>query len=432
MWREGFSPRDYEEILSASGGEGRPAPLSLYVHLPFCESLCFFCACTVVITSNHSVEEPYLALVEKEIDWVARRSGAETRELVQLHWGGGTPTYLSPDHISRLAEKLRRSFRFAADAEVGVEVDPRVTTPAHLDALSRAGFNRLSMGVQDFDPDVQRSINRVQPFEDTRDLVRTARGMGFQSVNVDLIYGLPLQTPDSFRATIERILEIAPDRLAVYSYANVPWLKKHQKLLEPHLPGEGEKFEIFRTALALFTAAGYEYIGMDHFARPDDELARARRNRTLHRNFQGYTTKAGTDLVGLGVSAIGAIGDAFVQNQRQLPEYRSAIEAEGVATFRGFRLSFDDRVRRTVIGNLLCHGVVVFGEIEAAFGVDFRNYFAAALEGLVGCVADGLVEISRTEIRATPLGRVFLRNLAMPFDAYLASQMEKPVFSRTL
>jgi oxygen-independent coproporphyrinogen-3 oxidase len=288
------------------------------------------------------------------------------------------------------------------------------------------------MGVQDFDPDVQRSVNRIQPFEATRDIVRTARGMGFESVNVDLIYGLPLQTPDSFRTTIERILEIAPDRLAVYSYANVPWLKKHQKLLEATLPTEQEKFEIFRTALALFTAAGYEYIGMDHFARPDDELARARRNRTLHRNFQGYTTKAGTDLVGLGVSAIGAIGDAFVQNRRQLPEYRSAIEAEGVATFRGFRLSFDDRVRRTVIGNLLCHGVVVFGEIESAFGVDFRNYFAAALEGLAGCVADGLVEISRTEIRATPLGRVFLRNLAMPFDAYLASQMEKPVFSRTL
>jgi oxygen-independent coproporphyrinogen-3 oxidase len=431
VWREGFSPRDYEEILSASG-EGLPAPLSLYVHLPFCESLCFFCACTVVITSNHSVEEPYLALVEKEIDWVARRSGAETRELVQLHWGGGTPTYLSPAHISRLAEKLRRSFRFAEDAEVGVEVDPRVTTPAHLEALSRAGFNRLSMGVQDFDPEVQRSINRVQPFEDTRDLVRTARGMGFQSVNVDLIYGLPLQTPESFRATIERILEIAPDRLAVYSYANVPWLKKHQKLLEPHLPGEGEKFEIFRTALALFTAAGYEYIGMDHFARPDDELARARRNRTLHRNFQGYTTKAGTDLVGLGVSAIGAIRDSFVQNRRELADYRQAIETDGAATFRGFRLSFDDRVRRTVIGNLLCHGVVVFGEIEAAFGIDFREYFAAALEGLVGCVADGLVEISGTEIRATSLGRVFLRNLAMAFDSYLPSQSAKPLFSKTL
>jgi oxygen-independent coproporphyrinogen-3 oxidase len=432
VWRESFLPHDYEGILAASGEGDAAAPLSLYVHLPFCETLCFFCACTVVITSNHVVEEPYLELVEKEIDWVAERAGADKRELVQLHWGGGTPTYLSPAHISRLAEKLRRSFRFAADAEVGVEVDPRVTTPAHLEALSRAGFNRLSMGVQDFDPDVQRSINRIQPFEDTRDLVRAARGMGFESVNVDLIYGLPLQTPASFRSTIERILDIAPDRLAVYSYANVPWLKKHQRLLEAKLPSEQEKFEIFRTALALLAGAGYEYIGMDHFARPDDELARARRNRTLHRNFQGYTTKAGTDLVGLGVSAIGAIGDSFVQNQRQLADYRRAVETEGAATFRGFRLSFDDRVRREVIGDLLCHGVVVFSEIENAFGIDFRNYFAAALEGLAGCVADGLVEISDTGIVATPLGRVFLRNLAMPFDAYLAAQMEKPVFSRTL
>ena len=432
VWREGFSPRDYGEILSASGAGDSPAPLSLYVHLPFCESLCFFCACTVVITANHSVEEPYLELVEREIDWVASRAGGDSREVVQLHWGGGTPTYLSPDHISRLAGKLRRSFRFAPDAEVGVEVDPRVTTPSHLEALSRAGFNRLSMGVQDFEPEVQKAINRIQPFEDTRDLVRTARAMGFESVNVDLIYGLPLQTPATFQTTIERILEIAPDRLAVYSYANVPWLKKHQKLLEPQLPGEGEKFEIFRTALALFTAAGYEYIGMDHFARPDDELARARRNRTLHRNFQGYTTKAGTDLVGLGVSAIGAVGDSFVQNRRELADYRQAVDAEGAATFRGFRLSFDDRVRRAVIGNLLCHGVVVFGEIEAAFGVDFSAYFAGALEGLAGCAADGLVEISETAIRATPLGRVFLRNLAMAFDSYLPSQSAKPLFSKTL
>ncbi|HEY3172673.1 MAG TPA: oxygen-independent coproporphyrinogen III oxidase [Thermoanaerobaculia bacterium] len=431
VWREGFSPRDYEEILASSRGADSPAPLSLYLHIPFCESLCYFCACTVVITGNHSVEEPYLALLEREIDWIAARSGVG-REVVQLHWGGGTPTYLSPDRISRLAVRLRASFRFAENAEVGVEVDPRVTTPAHLEALRSAGFNRLSMGVQDFDPDVQKAIHRIQPFEETRALVEAARGMGFDSINMDLIYGLPLQTADSFGATIESILAIGPDRLAVYSYANVPWLKKHQKLLEPNLPGEREKFEIFRTALGRFTQAGYEYIGMDHFARPDDELARARRNRTLHRNFQGYTTKAGTDLVGLGVSAIGAIGDAFVQNRRDLPDYRMAIEKHGAATFRGFRLSFDDRVRRAVIGNLLCHGLVVVPEIERTFGIDFPTYFADSLEGLAPCARDGLVEISTSEIRATPLGRIFLRNLAMPFDAYLPAQMEKPIFSKTL
>jgi len=431
VWREGFSPRDYEEILASSRKADSPAPLSLYLHIPFCESLCYFCACTVVITGNHSVEEPYLALLEREIDWIAARTG-EGREVVQLHWGGGTPTYLSPDHISRLAVRLRASFRFAENAEVGVEVDPRVTTEAHLEALRSAGFNRLSMGVQDFDPDVQKAIHRIQPFEETRALVEAARGLGFDSINMDLIYGLPLQTAESFRATIESILAIGPDRLAVYSYANVPWLKKHQKLLEPNLPGEQEKFEIFRTALGCFTQAGYEYIGMDHFARPDDELARARRNRTLHRNFQGYTTKAGTDLVGMGVSAIGAIGDAFVQNRRELPDYRLAIERDGAATFRGFRLSFDDRVRRAVIGNLLCHGVVVASEIERNFRIDFSTYFADSLERLAPCAEDGLVEISPSEIHATPLGRIFLRNLAMAFDSYLPNQSAKPLFSKTL
>ena len=429
VWREGVGPADYEEILAESGGAARPAPLSLYVHVPFCESLCYFCACTVVITGNHSVEDPYLSLLEREIDWISARAGE--REVVQLHWGGGTPTYLAPERITRLAAKLRSAFRFASDAEVGVEIDPRVTTSAHLAALRDAGFNRLSMGVQDFDPAVQEAINRVQTYEGTRALVESAREMGFDSVNMDLIYGLPLQTPASFRATVEKVLEIAPDRLAVYSYANVPWLKKHQKLLETRLPGEREKFEIFRTALALFTRAGYEYIGMDHFARPEDELSRARRERTLHRNFQGYTTKAGTDLIGIGVSAIGAVGNAFVQNRRELADYRRAVEAEGAATFRGFRLSFDDRLRRAVIGNLLCHGVVVHAEIEDAFGIDFREYFAGALDQLAGCEEDGLVVLSDREVRATALGRVFLRNLAMAFDSYL-SISEKPLYSKTL
>lgn len=431
VWREGFDASGYARVLEESGGSPTPAPLSLYVHLPFCETLCYFCACTVIITSNHSVEEPYLRLLEREIDWIAARAGRR-RKVVQLQWGGGTPTYLAPERISGLASKLRASFSFASDAEVGVEVDPRVTTIAHLEALRKAGFNRLSMGVQDFDPDVQKAIHRIQPFDMTRDLVRSAREMGFEGINVDLIYGLPLQTPDTFRATIDQVLEIAPDRLAVYSYANVPWLKKHQKLLEPQLPSERTKFEIFRTALARFTQAGYEYIGMDHFARPDDELARARRDRTLHRNFQGYTTKAGTDLIGLGISAIGAIGDAFVQNRRDLDSYREAIRSRGAATFRGFRLSPDDRLRRAVIGNLLCHGVVAIPEVEAQYGICFGEYFADALEKLAPCAADGLVEISDAEIRATSLGRVFLRNLAMAFDAYLPAQMEKPVFSKTL
>jgi oxygen-independent coproporphyrinogen-3 oxidase len=431
VWREGFGPKEYESVLAESREKERPAPLSLYLHLPFCEHLCYFCACTVVISGNHSVEESYLATIEREIAWVSSRAGSD-RPVIQLHWGGGTPTYFSPERAGRLAGRLREAFRFAPDAEISVEVDPRVTSREHLAVLREMGFNRVSMGVQDFDPTVQKAVNRIQSAEQTADLVAAARELGYGGINMDLIFGLPHQTPESFARTIDRVLAIGPDRLAVYSYANVPWMKKHQKLLETKLPSEREKFEIFRTALSRFTEAGYEYIGMDHFARPDDELSLARRNRTLHRNFQGYTTKAGTDLLGLGMSAIGAIGDAFVQNRRDLPGYRSAVESSGSAAFRGFRLSLDDRLRREIIASMLCHGVVEIPEIEAKYRIRFGEYFADALERLAACAADGLVEISATELTATPLGRVFLRNLAMPFDAYLPAQLEKPVFSRTL
>jgi oxygen-independent coproporphyrinogen-3 oxidase len=432
MWKESFGAEDYGRVLELSAAAPSPAPLSLYVHLPFCERLCYFCGCTVVITgTRHGVENPYLDALEREIDWVAERAGPG-RPVVQLHWGGGTPTYFAPALLERLGRRLRERFQFAPDAEVGVEVDPRVTTPEHLETLAALGFNRLSMGVQDFDPRVQQAINRIQPAEDTGRLVAQARALGFPSVNMDLIYGLPFQTPESFERTIDRVLAIGPDRLAVYSYANVPWMKKHQNVLLPHLPDERTKFGIFRTALQRFTAAGFEYIGMDHFARPDDELSRARRDRTLYRNFQGYTTKAGADLIGLGMSAIGSIGDAYVQNRRELAEYRRAVGETGAATFRGCRLSADDRLRRTVIGNLLCHGVVVKKEIEEAFGIRFDETFADALERLRPCVEDGLVVLSPAEIRATALGRVFLRNLAMPFDAYLSETSEKPVYSRTL
>ena len=430
IWKEDFRAADYARLLEESAGPS-PTPLSLYVHLPFCERLCYFCACTVVITGDHVVEDAYLATLEKEIAWVSERAGRD-RPVVQLHWGGGTPTYFAPERLERLTRSLRGAFRFAADAEVGVEVDPRVTSREHLETLRRVGFNRLSLGVQDFDSQVQQSINRIQPYDDTSRLVQAARDLGFDSINMDLIYGLPHQTRESFSATVDAVLAIGPDRLAVYSYANVPWLKKHQKLLEERLPDERTKFEIFRLALERFTSAGFEYIGMDHFARPDDELSRARRDRTLHRNFQGYTTKAGTDLIGFGMSAIGSVGAAYLQNRRELPAYTQAVEQAGSAVFRGFRLSPDDRLRRTVIGNLLCHGVVIKREIEQGFPIDFDDYFSDALERLSPCVEDGLVELTREEIRATPLGRIFLRNLAMPFDAHLDASVERPVFSRTL
>jgi oxygen-independent coproporphyrinogen III oxidase len=432
VWKENFTPADYDAVLRESAAAETPAPLSLYVHLPFCEKLCYFCGCTVVITgTQHALEEAYLETLEKEIEWVARRTGAG-RQVVQFHLGGGTPTYFTPERLRRLGRKFRESFQFAPDAEVGVEVDPRVTSREHLLTLAKLGFNRLSMGVQDFEPRVQVAINRVQPYEDTKVLVEQARSLGFPSINMDLIFGLPFQTAGSFSDTIDKVLEIGPDRLAVYSYANVPWMKKHQSVLQPHLPDERTKFEIFRTALERFSDAGFEYIGMDHFARPSDELARARAERTLHRNFQGYTTKAGTDLIGFGMSAIGGIGSSYVQNRRDLGPYQSGVAASGAATFRGFRLSQDDVLRRTVIQNLLCHGVLVKGEIEERYGVRFDEYFADALEKLEPCAADGLLVLEKDRIRATLIGRVFLRNLAMPFDAYLPAAPEKPVFSRTL
>ncbi len=432
VWKENYDPGAYEAILAASAAAEKPAPLSLYFHLPFCERLCYFCGCTVVITgSKHGLEHPYFDVLAREIDWVAERVGAD-RPVVQLHWGGGTPTYFPPDLLEALGGRIRERFRLLPDAEIGVEVDPRVTSRAHLEAFARLGFNRLSMGVQDFDPKVQKAINRIQPYSATRRLVEEARGLGFTSINMDLIFGLPYQTPDSFSATIDRVLEIAPDRLAVYSYANVPWMKKHQHVLEPHLPDEATKFLIFRTALERFSDAGFEYIGMDHFARPDDELARARAERTLHRNFQGYTTKAGTDLIGFGMSAIGSVGPHYVQNRRELPAYSASVRDAGAATFRGARLTEDDALRRMVIENLLCHGVVIKKEIETRFGVDFDATFAPALARLAPMVADGLVVLSPEEVRATALGRVFLRNLAMPFDAYLDTTADKPVFSRTL
>ena len=429
-WRETYGASDYATILGERASSG--APLSLYVHLPFCERLCYFCGCTVVITgTRHGPEHPYLETLGREIDWVADRAGTG-RKVVQLHWGGGTPTYFAPDLLEALGRRILSRVPVAPDAELGVEVDPRVTSRAHLATLARLGFNRLSMGVQDFDPRVQEAINRIQPYAETRSLVEDARALGFPSINMDLIYGLPYQTPESFSTTIDRVLEIGPDRLAVYSYANVPWMKKHQSVLEPHLPDQATKFGIFRTALERFSDAGYEYIGMDHFARPDDELARARRDRTLHRNFQGYTTKAGTDLIGFGMSAIGSVGRHYLQNRRELPAYRSAVDAEGSATFRGSRLTDDDLLRRDVIQNLLCHGVVVKAEIEERYGIGFDETFGGALRALEGCAKDGLVENSADVLRATPLGRVFLRNLAMPFDAYLDAAPEKPVFSRTL
>ena len=431
VWNESFGPDDLVRVHEEA--ERARSPVSLYMHIPFCESLCLFCACSVIIQKDKRVAPPYLSVLKQEMERVSR-SVSKNREVVQFHWGGGTPTYLTPEQIEDLFGAARARFTFAADAEIGIEVDPRVTSREHLETLRRLGFNRLSMGIQDFHPEVQKAIHRIQPFESTRDLLFAARELGFDSINVDLIYGLPYQSPERFAHTVDQILQLAPDRIALFSYAHVPWLKKQQGSFAAHLPEGMQKFEIFRTGLLKFLEAGYLYIGMDHFAKPGDELAISQRKRTLHRNFQGYTTKAGADLYGMGVTAISGIQNAYAQNHRELAAWEKAVGERGIATMRGYKLSEDDRLRRAVISRLLCHTVVIKEEIGREFGIDFDRYFAEELTRLEASREDGLVLLEPGEIRTTWLGRIFIRNLAMVFDPYLEKQQlaAKPLFSKTL
>jgi oxygen-independent coproporphyrinogen-3 oxidase len=431
VWQDDFGPGDLEEVYGTADAAARP--VSLYQHLPFCESLCLFCACNVVISKDKTGAAGYLETLKREVEYVSRFV-SRARPVMQFHWGGGTPTYYRPEQLEELFQFTRERFTFSPDAEIGVEVDPRVTTLAHLQTLRRLGFNRLSMGVQDFTPAVQQLVHRIQGFELTRDLLAAARGLGFESINVDLIYGLPLQTAESFAGTVDKVVEMAPDRVAMFSYAHVPWLKKQQGSFAPKLPEGLEKFRIFRRGLEKFLAAGYQYIGMDHFARPDDELAVAQRRRTLHRNFQGYTTTAGADLYGMGVSAISGIGEAYAQNWREAGRYAEAVAGRGIATMRGYRLTPDDCLRRAVISRLLCHTVVRKDEIEREFGTQFDDYFAPELERLETYAADGLVRLEPTAIEVVGLGRIFIRNVAMVFDPYLELQKldQRPLFSKTL
>ncbi|MBZ5662921.1 MAG: oxygen-independent coproporphyrinogen III oxidase [Acidobacteriia bacterium] len=431
VWQDNFGPEDLEQYFATA--DAARTPVSLYMHLPFCESLCLFCACNVVITKDHSVAPPYIQTLEREIEHVSRFVSRE-RPVVQFHWGGGTPTYLTAGQMEQLFGFTAERFKFAPDAEIGIEIDPRVTTQAHLESLRKMGFNRLSMGIQDFHPEVQQAIHRVQPLEMTRGIIEAARQLGFDSINVDLIYGLPLQTAERFAHTVQQVVALAPDRVAMFSYAHVPWLRKQQGALATRLPEGMEKFHIFRAGLEHFLGAGYQYIGMDHFARPDDELAVAQRRRTLHRNFQGYTTKAGADLYGMGVSAISSVGACYAQNDRDVARYRELVEGRGLATVRGYRCTSEDLLRRAVINRILCHGLLRKSEIAREFGIDFDKTFAPELARLVPFVNDGLLDMEGDIIQTSLLGRIFIRNIAMVFDPYLEQQKldSRPLFSKTL
>lgn len=431
---DGVDRAVYEERLARADELG-DAPLSVYVHLPFCAHRCLFCGCHVIITPHKEKAAPYLALLEREIELVAERL-PRRRRVAQLHLGGGTPTYHAPEELDRLLAKLLASFHVAPGAELAVEVDPRVTSADHVDVLAAHGFNRISLGVQDFTPEVQEAIERVQSIEQTAELIEKARESGFGGINVDLIYGLPHQRLDSFEQTVETAIALGADRAAVYSFAYVPWIRGHMKKLEESdFPDRELKFRLFALARERFLAAGYEPIGMDHFAKPDDELARARREGRLRRNFQGYTTIPAEDVLGLGISAIGDVRGAYVQSHKKLSDYGDAIEANRLPVERGIVRTPDDELRRDVIHALMCNFAVDVRAIESKHGIDFAETFAEDLRRLAAHEAEGLVRLAPERIEATPTGELFVRNLALCFDRYWREKHEgeeKPVFSRTV
>lgn len=433
-FHDGFTADDYEQRL-AQVAQRPEEPVSVYVHLPFCEERCLFCACNVIITRHKERARPYLDLLRREIDQVAERLGSRMR-FAQLHLGGGTPTYFEPGELETLIRDLMEHFEPARDCEMAIEVDPRVTSRAHLESLAGLGFNRLSLGVQDLDAQVQRGINRIQTGEESAEIIDTARKLGYSGINVDLIYGLPHQTLERFERTVEWAIRQGVDRVAVYSFAHVPWLHPAQRRIdEEAMPCREDKLALFALARELFLGAGYEPIGMDHFARPEDELAHARRDGRLRRNFQGYTVLPATNTIGFGISAIGDVAGAFVQNEKKLSGYQRAITEARLPVARGFLRSQDDELRAAVIQQLMCNFGVDLPVLERQFGIRFGDYFGAELERLHAHVREGMVNVTPERIEVTPAGELFIRNLAMCFDRYWWEKhrdAEGPVFSRTV
>lgn len=421
QFNERFDREAYIAEARLTGEEAPLRPLSLYFHIPFCDTVCYYCGCNKVVTKDRSRSQPYLDRLHREIEMQAALFGRD-RTVDQLHWGGGTPTFISAAQMRALMDKTREQFRLHDDdtGEYSIEVDPREAPPETVHLLREIGFNRLSMGVQDFDPRVQRAVNRIQSEEITLATLEAARDSGFKSVSLDLIYGLPLQTAVSFSVTLDKVLELRPDRLSVFNYAHLPELfKPARRINADDLPSPAEKLDILQLTTEKLGAAGYLYIGMDHFALPDDELAVAQQEGTLYRNFQGYSTHASCDVVGMGATAIGSVGRSYSQNQRGLEEYYADIDAGRLAIFRGVALDDDDLLRRAVITQLICHFRLDFDWFERRFGVPATTYLAAELEELRQLQDDGLVELSADAIQVTPAGHFLIRNVCMVFDRYL-------------
>ena len=427
---EAFTAEQYVDALLARIASVPTRPLSLYVHLPFCENICYYCACNKVVTKDHGRSAKYIRYLAREVAIVLGLVDSAS-PVTQLHLGGGTPTFLSAEEMKLLWRALHDHFAFTPDAECSIEVDPRKVNTETVELLSELGFNRMSIGVQDFDPTVQQAVNRIQSEAETRLVLAAARAHGFRSLNVDLIYGLPRQTMVGFGVTLDKVITCAPDRIALYSYAHVPHLFKPQRRIgETELPSADAKLAILELAIGKLTGAGYVYIGMDHFARPDDELAVAQREDKLHRNFQGYSTHADCDLLAFGISAIGKVGAIYSQNLRTLDDYYARLDDDALPCFRGWRLSADDVLRREVIHALMCQFTVAFDRVEKEHAIAFHDYFATELRALEPLADDGLVEIASDAITVTPRGRLLVRTVAMVFDRYLREQREVARYSR--
>jgi len=431
-FHEGFGAAAYTQALRQRGASGGNTPLSVYVHVPFCASVCYYCGCNKIVTRHHDQAVVYLKLLETEIALHRAALGA-AQPISQLHFGGGTPTFLTDAELAELMAMLDTAFVRVPGAEVSIEVDPRTATPERLQSLWEMGFNRLSFGIQDFDPAVQEAVHRVQPYEMVRELVHASRAIGFESINADLIYGLPRQTPQSFARTVEQVCALRPDRIALYAYAHLPERFKPQRRIDGNfLPMPAQRLQMLGGAIDGFLAQGYSYIGMDHFALPSDSLAVAQRQGRLHRNFQGYSTQPDCDMIGLGVSAIGRVGATYSQNAKTLTEYETTLKAGALPVVRGLALTADDELRRDVIMAIMCQGRVDFATIEAARGIDFATTFAQELEQLQGLEALGVVTREKGALQVTPSGWWVVRGVAMVFDAHLQANRGTTQFSRVI
>ena len=432
QFNESFTLDMYMDEMIKTNNAVNPPDLSLYFHIPFCDTLCFFCGCNMLISRNRDRIIKYTNYVKKEID-LLRSFIKSDRQVAQLHWGGGTPTHLKPDEIRDLSSYIQNLFPFKSDSENGCEIDPRELTRDHLVALKEAGFNRISMGVQDFNEKVQKAVNRIQPESITVQAVDWVRELGFNSINLDLMYGLPFQTLSEFEKTVDKIIGISPDRIALFNYAHVPWMKKHMTLIKPEdLPAPEIKLEILKMSVAKLTEAGYTFIGMDHFAKPEDDLSIALNEKRLYRNFQGYSTNAGADLYAMGITSISQFGDVYTQNWKTEKEYYEALDSNIVPISKGYQMTEDDKLRKYVITKVMCDFELDFADVENKFSINFDKYFAWGLSNLPELIDDGLISLENRKLKVHEMGRLLIRNVAMNFDGFIERKEDTAKYSRTV